>query len=96
MGFLDKAEDRAGEERRQGGHRDRQGRRLVDKKTQGKYAQHVDKVQEAAKKAVDDDNANANNAGQVPPAQKSGQAPPSQPPPGSPPQQDPPTAPPIS
>jgi hypothetical protein len=33
---------------------------LVDKKTQGKYAQHVDKVQGAAKKAVDD-NANAQN-----------------------------------
>jgi len=26
---------------------------IVDQKTQGKYAQHVDKVQEAAKKAVD-------------------------------------------
>ncbi len=26
---------------------------LVDKKTQGKYAQHVDKVQDAAKNAVD-------------------------------------------
>lgn len=27
---------------------------LVDKKTQGKYAQHVDKVQDAAKKAARD------------------------------------------
>jgi hypothetical protein len=26
---------------------------VVDKKTQGKYTQHVDKVQDAAKKAVD-------------------------------------------
>jgi hypothetical protein len=26
---------------------------VVDQKTQGKYTQHVDKVQEAAKKAVD-------------------------------------------
>lgn len=26
---------------------------VVDSKTQGKYSQHVDKVQEAAKKAVD-------------------------------------------
>jgi hypothetical protein len=26
---------------------------VVDQKTQGKYAQHVDKVQDAAKKAVD-------------------------------------------
>ncbi len=62
---------------------------LVDKKTQGKYAQHVNKVQDAAKKAVDD---NANHAGQVPPTQQSGQVPP----PGTPPQQQPPTAPPIS
>lgn len=29
---------------------------IVDQKTQGKYAQHVDKVQEAAKKAVDKSN----------------------------------------
>ncbi|AEV73267.1 hypothetical protein MycrhN_2686 [Mycolicibacterium rhodesiae NBB3] len=64
---------------------------LVDKKTQGKYAQHVNKVQDAAKKAVD---ANANQA-PVPPAQQSGQAPTPAPPPGTPPQQ-PPTAPPTS
>jgi hypothetical protein len=29
---------------------------VVDQKTQGKYAQHVDKVQDAAKKAVDKSN----------------------------------------
>jgi len=29
---------------------------IVDQKTQGKYAQHVDKVQEAAKNAVDKSN----------------------------------------
>jgi hypothetical protein len=29
---------------------------MVDKKTQGKYTQHVDKVQDAAKKAVDKNN----------------------------------------
>ncbi|MCV7300977.1 antitoxin [Mycobacterium barrassiae] len=29
---------------------------IVDQKTQGKYTQHVDKVQEAAKKAVDKSN----------------------------------------
>ena len=29
---------------------------MVDKKTQGKYTQHVDKVQDAAKKAVDKGN----------------------------------------
>lgn len=31
---------------------------LVDKKTQGKYTSQVDKVQEAAKKAVDKTNPN--------------------------------------
>ena len=66
---------------------------LVDKKTQGKYAQHVNKVQDAARKAVDN---NANQTGQVPPTQQSGQAPTPEPPPGSPPQQQPPTAPPTS
>jgi len=60
---------------------------LVDKKTQGKYAQHVNKVQGAAKKAVDD-NANAQNP--LTPA------PPPTPAPPTPPQQQPPTAPPIS
>lgn len=77
---------------------------LVDKKTQGKYASHVDKVQEAARKAV------ADNGGAVPPGQHSGQVPPPQPPPGTPPPstpppsspppstppQQPPTAPPTS
>ena len=66
---------------------------IVDKKTQGKYTQHVDKVQDAARKAVD--KSNANQTGQVPPTQQSGQVPPPQPPPGSPPQQQPPTAPPT-
>jgi hypothetical protein len=32
---------------------------VVDQKTQGKYAQHVDKVQDAAKKAVDKSNPQA-------------------------------------
>jgi MT0933-like antitoxin protein len=76
---VDSAIDKAGE--------------VVDKKTQGKYAQHVSKVQGAAKKVVQD---NANRSGQVPPTQQSGQAPPPQPPPGTPPQQQPPTAPPTS
>ena len=66
---------------------------IVDKKTQGKYAQQVDKVQNAAKKAVHD---NANQTGEVPPTQQSGQVPPPQPPPGTPPQPQPPTAPPTS
>lgn len=66
---------------------------LVDKKTQGKYAQHVDKVQDAAKKAVDN---NVNQAGQVPPTQQSGQVPPPQAPPGDASPHQPPTAPPTS
>lgn len=56
---------------------------LVDKKTQGKYAQHVDKVQDAAKKAARD------QAGTppppVPPTQQSGQVPPANEPPTAPP-----------
>lgn len=71
---------------------------IVDKKTQGKYSQHVDKIQEAAKKAVDNnaDDSNADKAGNVPPTQQSGQVRPPQPPPGSPPQPQPPTAPPTT
>lgn len=65
---------------------------LVDKKTQGKYSQHVNKVQDAAKKAVDN---NVNQAGQVPPTQQSGQVPPPQPPPGDASPHRPPTAPPT-
>jgi MT0933-like antitoxin protein len=38
---------------------------IVDTKTQGKYAQHVDKVQDAAKKAVD----GTQEPGPVPPTQ---------------------------
>ncbi|GAA2541161.1 antitoxin [Mycolicibacterium diernhoferi] len=48
---------------------------LVDKKTQGKYAEHVDKVQEAAKKAARDQTGDP----QVPPNQQSGQPPASPP-----------------
>lgn len=66
---------------------------LVDKKTQGKYAQHVNKVQDAAKKAVDN---NVSQAGQVPPTQQSGQVPPPQPPPEDVSPHRPPTAPPTS
>ena len=69
---------------------------LVDKRTQGKYAQHVDKAQNTAKKAV------ADNAGRT--GQAGGQTPPATPPPSgqtppggqTPPQQEPPTAPPVS
>lgn len=46
---------------------------LVDKKTQGKYAQHVDKVQDAAKKAARDQGGTPPPP--VPPTQQSGQPP---------------------
>lgn len=50
---------------------------MVDKKTQGKYAQHVDKVQDAARKAVADQ---SNQGGQVPPPAAPPQQPPAAPP----------------
>lgn len=56
---------------------------LVDKKTQGKYAEHVDKVQEAAKKAARDQ---SGATPEVPPNQQSGQPPTATPPPPAPPQ----------
>lgn len=46
---------------------------MVDKKTQGKYAQHVDKVQDAAKKAARDQG--GTRPPPVPPTQQSGQPP---------------------
>ena len=52
---------------------------VVDKKTQGKYASHVDKVQEAAKKAAREQAAKQ-RPGQVPPNQQPGQVPPNTPP----------------
>jgi len=53
---------------------------IVDQKTQGKYASTVDKVQDAARKAVQD---NTDTTGEVPPEQQSGQPPTSQAPPTS-------------
>ncbi|MGA9374570.1 MAG: antitoxin [Mycobacterium sp.] len=51
---------------------------LVDKKTQGKYAQHVDKVQDAAKKAARDQ-AGTPPPPPVPPTPHAGQPPASSP-----------------
>lgn len=51
---------------------------IVDQKTQGKYAQHVDKVQEAARNYVNKDNPNAQGTPQQPP-QPPQQQPPQQP-----------------
>lgn len=93
MGFLDKAKDLLGKNADKVDTAINKAGDLVDKKTQGKYASTVNKVQDAAKKAVHD---NAGAGGQVPPGQQSGQVPPPQPPPGTPPQQQPPTAPPTS
>ncbi len=53
MGFLDKVKDLVSKNKGAvEGAIDKAGD-IVDQKTQGKYAQQVDKVQEAAKKAVD-------------------------------------------
>ncbi|MCV7280691.1 antitoxin [Mycolicibacterium flavescens] len=60
---------------------------FFDQKTQGKYAQHVDKAQDAARNYVTKDNPQG-----APPEQQAQQPP--QPP--QPPQQQPPTAPPTS
>ena len=90
MGFLDKAKDLLAKNSDKVDTAIEKAGDLVDKRTQGKYASQVNKVQDAAKKAV------ADNAGQVPPGQHSGQEPPASPPPGTTPKQDPPTAPPTS
>lgn len=83
MGFLDKAKDLLSKNADKVDTVIDKAGDLVDKKTQGKYASTVDKVQDAARKAV------ADQAGpQQPPV------PPQQPP--VPPQQEPPTAPPVS
>ena len=71
MGFLDKLKDLASKNAGKVDMAIEKAGDLVDKKTQGKYAGHVDKVQEAAKKAARD-NAGRPPAGQQPPA---GQAP---------------------
>jgi hypothetical protein len=53
MGFLDKVKDLMSKNKGAvGGAIDKAGD-VVDQKTQGKYAQQVDKVQDAAKNAVD-------------------------------------------
>ncbi|GFM17353.1 MULTISPECIES: antitoxin [Mycobacteriaceae] len=92
MGFLDKAKDLLAKNSDKVDSAIDKAGDLVDKRTQGKYASQVNKVQDAAKKAVADNAAQ----GQVPPDQHSGQEPPASPPPAAPRKQDPPTAPPTS
>lgn len=91
MGFLDKAKDLLSQNADKVDTVIDKAGDIVDQKTQGKYASTVDKVQEAARKAVSD-----NTNPQVPPTQQSGQVPPASPPPSDPAPQDPPTAPPTS
>lgn len=81
MGFLDKVKDLASKNADKVDMAIEKAGDLVDKKTQGKYAGQVDKVQEAAKKAARD---NAGNP-QQPPTQPPTQPPaePAGPPPAS-------------
>ncbi|BBX68417.1 antitoxin [Mycolicibacterium psychrotolerans] len=85
MGFLDKAKDLLSKNADKVDTVIGKAGDLVAKKTQGKYASTVDKVQDAARKAVAD---------QVAPQQPPVPPQPQQPP--VPPQQEPPTAPPVS
>jgi hypothetical protein len=77
MGFLDKIKDLASKNADKVDVAIDKAGDLVDKKTQGKYAGQVDKVQEAAKKAARD-----NAAGTTPPP-AAPPAPPAGPPPAS-------------
>jgi MT0933-like antitoxin protein len=56
MGFLDKLKDLVSKNKGAVDSAIDKAGDVVDQKTQGKYAQHVDKVQDAAKKAVDKSN----------------------------------------
>jgi hypothetical protein len=77
MGFLDKVKDLASKNAGKVDQAIEKAGDLVDKKTQGKYAGQVDKVQEAAKKAVE------NNAAPQQPPPAAPPAPPAGPPPAS-------------
>ncbi|MCG7593149.1 antitoxin [Mycobacterium sp. C3-094] len=85
MGFLDKAKDLLSKNADKVDTVIDKAGDLVDKKTQGKYASTVDKVQDAAKKAVSDQTGQPGAPGQPGTAK-----------PPVPPQQEPPTAPPVS
>ncbi|TRW82115.1 antitoxin [Mycolicibacterium sp. 018/SC-01/001] len=88
MGFLDKAKDLLSKNADKVDTVIDKAGDLVDKKTQGKYASTVDKVQDAAKKAVADQSGQPGTPGTPQPGT------PQKPP--VPPQQEPPTAPPVS
>ncbi|MEH3140220.1 MAG: antitoxin [Mycobacterium kyogaense] len=95
MGFLDKAKDLLSKNADKVDTVIDKAGDLVDKKTQGKYASTVDKVQEAARKAVNDQTGQPGQPGQTGQTGQPGQTgTPAKPP--VPPQQEPPTAPPVS
>ncbi|GJF16704.1 hypothetical protein NGTWS0302_16400 [Mycolicibacterium cyprinidarum] len=85
MGFLDKAKDLVAKNVDKVDTVINKAGDIVDQKTDGKYTETVDKVQDAARKIVQDNtNTDATNTdAQVPPDQQSGQAPPPQAPPTS-------------
>ena len=85
MGFLDKAKDLVAKNVDKVDTVINKAGDIVDQKTDGKYTETVDKVQDAARKIVQDNtNTDATNTdAQVPPGQQSGQAPPPQAPPTS-------------
>jgi hypothetical protein len=80
MGFLDKVKDLVSKNADKVDTAIDKAGDLVDKKTQGKYAQHVDKVQDAAKKAARD---NAGGTQQPPQPPQTPPAAPAGPPPTS-------------
>ncbi|AKS32563.1 antitoxin [Mycolicibacterium goodii] len=65
MGFLDKAKDLLSKNADKVETVIDKAGDIVDQKTQGKYAQHVDKAQDAAKNAIRKDD-NPNNPPQEP------------------------------
>jgi MT0933-like antitoxin protein len=83
MGFLDKVKDLVSKNADKVDTAIDKAGDLVDKKTQGKYAQHVDKVQDAAKKAARDDAGGAQQPPQPPQTPPAPPAAPAGPPPTS-------------
>ncbi|KWX24554.1 antitoxin [Mycolicibacterium wolinskyi] len=59
MGFLDKVKDTLSKNADKVDSAIDKAGDIVDKKTQGKYAQHVDKAQDAAKNAIRKDDPQA-------------------------------------
>ena len=68
MGFLDKIKDLLSKNADKVDSAIDKAGDIVDQKTKGKYAQQVDKVQEAAKKAVDGTQEQPPQAPPAPPA----------------------------